>query len=123
MSGPKRLFSYGTLQLESVQRATFGRVLQGRKDELPGCERVMITIADEGVIAATGRAEHANLAFNGQDDNRVSGTLLEVTDDEIAKADLYESLAKYERKEVTLASGEVAWVYVYAPASPEAGRR
>src|SRR5260221_197855 len=35
--------------------------------------------------------------------------------DEIGKADLCESLAKYERKEVTLASGETAWVYVYAP--------
>ncbi len=110
-----RLFSYGTLQLESVQRATFGRVLQGRKDELAGCERVMITVADEDVIAATGRAEHANLAFNGRSESRVTGTLLDVTDDEIAKADLYEGLAKYERRQVTLASGENAWVYVYGP--------
>ena len=38
----------------------------------------MITVADEDVIAATGRAEHANLVFNGKDDSRVSGTALEV---------------------------------------------
>jgi len=30
------LFSYGTLQEESVQPATFGRRLQGSKDELVG---------------------------------------------------------------------------------------
>jgi len=32
------LFSYGTLQQESVQRSTFGRLLDGPKDELPRFE-------------------------------------------------------------------------------------
>ena len=30
------LFSYGTLQQDDVQRATFGRLLTGQRDTLPG---------------------------------------------------------------------------------------
>jgi hypothetical protein len=33
------LFSYGTLQLEAVQLATFGRKLNGAADGLPGFEQ------------------------------------------------------------------------------------
>jgi hypothetical protein len=32
------VFSYGTLQDEHVQQSTFGRLLQGQRDELLGCE-------------------------------------------------------------------------------------
>ncbi len=32
------LFSYGTLQQEDVQLSTFGRLLQGQRDELLGFE-------------------------------------------------------------------------------------
>ena len=32
----EELFTYGTLQLEEVQLATFGRVLEGRPDALVG---------------------------------------------------------------------------------------
>lgn len=32
------VFSYGTLRQENVQLSTFGRLLQGRRDELPGFE-------------------------------------------------------------------------------------
>jgi hypothetical protein len=34
MSNVERLFSYGTLQDEAVQRATFGRTLRGTPDRL-----------------------------------------------------------------------------------------
>ena len=33
---PSLLFSYGTLQLDSVQLASFGRLLEGEADALPG---------------------------------------------------------------------------------------
>ena len=36
------LFSYGTLQQEDVQLATFGRLLQGQKDELLGFEQSLV---------------------------------------------------------------------------------
>ena len=40
------LFSYGTLQKEEVQRATFGRPLQGRVDVLVGFELSLVKIED-----------------------------------------------------------------------------
>lgn len=37
-----RLFSYGTLQQENVQRATFGRLLDGTPDALMGYVSAMV---------------------------------------------------------------------------------
>ena len=109
------LFTYGTLRLQDVQLATFGRFVRGEQDEIVGAERVMITVDDPDVVAATGRPEHADLRFNGKASARVAGTVLDLTDAELAEADKYELLARYRRKEVTLASGRSAWVYVYSP--------
>ena len=39
------LFSYGTLQQENVQLSTFGRLLQGQRDELLEFERSLVRIA------------------------------------------------------------------------------
>ena len=108
------LFSYGTLQLGNIQLATFGRLLHGERAEVVGCEREIVTIDDPQAIAATGRSEHANLRFNGNSNARVAGTVLEVTDQELAEADKYERLAQYRRLEVTLASGRTVWAYVYS---------
>ncbi|MGH9961724.1 MAG: gamma-glutamylcyclotransferase, partial [Pyrinomonadaceae bacterium] len=36
------LFSYGTLQQESVQLSTFGRLLQGQGDALLGFEQSLV---------------------------------------------------------------------------------
>jgi len=109
------LFAYGTLQIADIQLATFGRFLRGEKDEAVGCEKQVITIQDPEVIAATGRAEHLNLRFGGDSNARVPGTVLEVTEAELAEADRYETLARYARRELTLASGRTAWAYVYSP--------
>ena len=38
------LFSYGTLQLESVQLSTFGRALTGTADALPEYRRVAVVL-------------------------------------------------------------------------------
>jgi gamma-glutamylcyclotransferase (GGCT)/AIG2-like uncharacterized protein YtfP len=95
------LFSYGTLQLEDVQRSTFGRVLQGEPDALVGFQ--------------SGRhGKYANVVFNGDEKSRVSGVVFEITDAELAAADHYENDtdATYQRIETTLASGKRAWVYV-----------
>jgi hypothetical protein len=40
------LFSYGTLQQENVQVATFGRPLVDHRDELIGFEQSMMRIED-----------------------------------------------------------------------------
>jgi len=114
------LFSYGTLQQEDVQRSTFGRLLDGQKDELPGFEPSLVRIEDAQIVAATGKTHHANVTFNGREDRRVSGTVFEITDAELAAADRYEQLAAYTRIAAKLASGRVAWVYLDARAASEA---
>ena len=111
------LFSYGTLQQPDVQRSTFGRLLDGQRDELPRFEPSQVRIDDPQVAAAAGRTHHANVIFNGRDDSRVGGTVFDVSDAELAAADVYERTAAYERIAVTLASGRKAWVYAHAGSS------
>ncbi len=105
------LFSYGTLQQDDVQLATFGRPLVGQWDELTGFEPSLVRITDPQVVAATGQTHYSNAAFTGNADSRVSGTVFEVTDAELESADRYEEPASYGRILVTLASGQQAWVY------------
>ena len=45
------LFSYGTLQLEAVQMATFGRKLTGTRDVLPGFEATLLVPDVSGSMA------------------------------------------------------------------------
>ncbi|MBT8444926.1 MAG: gamma-glutamylcyclotransferase [Gammaproteobacteria bacterium] len=113
------LFSYGTLQSESVQLATFGRLLRGHDDELVGFETGLVSIEDSSVVGATGVTHYANVRFNGNDESRVSGTVFGITDGELHKADQYERGASYERRRVTLASGQDAWVYLHASEEPK----
>src|SRR5262245_14712938 len=114
------LFSHGTLQHEDVQRPTFGRRLQGQRDELPGFEPSLVRVEDAQAVAAGGQAHRANVTFNGRSDSRVSGTVFEVTDAELAAAVCYEECAAYMRIPATLASGKQAWVYVEARSAPAA---
>jgi Gamma-glutamyl cyclotransferase, AIG2-like len=107
------LFSYGTLQLESVQRATFGRRLVGTTDGLPGFKESLIKIEDASVIATSGRTHHPIVRFTGRESDIVYGTALEVTTEELQNADNYE-VSDYKRISVTLLSGARAWVYVDA---------
>jgi hypothetical protein len=106
------LFSYGTLQQEDVQRATFGKLLKGLRDELPGFEPSLVKIKDPQVVATTGKTHHANVRFNGKNDSRVPGTVFEITEAELLAADEYEEPEGYKRIEAILVSGKEAWVYV-----------
>ena len=107
------LFSYGTLQQEAVQLSTFGRRLRGWPDELVGFEQSVLRIEDPEFVAKSGKADHAIVRFNARPESRVRGTVLEVTDDELAMADRYEP-AGYTRLQADLASGKQAWVYADA---------
>jgi gamma-glutamylcyclotransferase (GGCT)/AIG2-like uncharacterized protein YtfP len=113
------LFSYGTLQQENVQLSTFGRLLQGQKDELLGFEQSLVRIEDPQVVAASGKTHHPIVKFSGRNDSLVSGTVFEITDAELASADQYE-VAAYKRVAAMLASGKQAWVYVDARFAPRA---
>ncbi|RIK94598.1 MAG: UDP-N-acetylmuramate--alanine ligase [Burkholderiales bacterium] len=112
------LFSYGTLQQEGVQLATFGRRLAGRPDELVGYEQTLVRIDDEAVVATSGRTHHPIVRHNGRLDSRVAGTVFEISDQELADADRYEVDA-YRRVAARLASGATAWVYVEADADAQ----
>src|SRR5688572_6734229 len=114
------VFAYGSLQQESVQRSTFGRLLHGQRDALVGFEPSLVKIEDPQIVAASGDTHYGNVTFNGRNDSRVSGTVFELTDAELAAADRYERVASYIRISVTLASGTQAWVYVDARSAPGA---
>src|SRR5687767_14318827 len=108
------IFSYGTLQLESVQLETFGRRLSGQPDELPLYETSAVRIEDPKLAAESGRTHNANIIYNGRDESTVMGMAFEVTEAELATADRYEEPASYKRILVSLRSGKEAWVYLYA---------
>lgn len=109
------LFSYGTLQREDIQRSTFGRLLNGRRDELVRYEPALVEITDAALAARLGKTHHANVMPTRKARSRVAGTVFEVTDAELADCDSYEAPFDYVRVTATLASGAEAWVYVHGP--------
>ena len=113
------LFSYGTLQQDDVQRSTFGRLLSGHADVLPGYSQDLVAIDDPDVVATSGKTHHPILKHSGAPEDRVAGTVFEISDGELAQADRYE-VAAYRRVAVTLDSGLSAWVYVDARFAPPA---
>ncbi len=108
-----QLFSYGTLQQDGVQLTTFGRLLEGAADAMPGFRRSMIEITDAEVIATSGERFHPIVEASSDSGDEVLGTVLTVTDAELAAADAYE-VSDYTRIVVRLKSGIQAWVYVRA---------
>jgi gamma-glutamylcyclotransferase (GGCT)/AIG2-like uncharacterized protein YtfP len=110
-------FSYGTLQLEAVQMATFGRQLTGKRDVLAGFEENVLVIEDEAVISISGKTHHTIAKFTGRASDTISGTVYSVTPEEIQSADEYE-VAPCQRVAMVLQSGIRAWVYVDARCAP-----
>ncbi|HEY0586170.1 MAG TPA: gamma-glutamylcyclotransferase family protein [Pseudoduganella sp.] len=109
----EKLFSYGTLQQEGVQLATFGRKLEGRPDKLNGYKLGLLEIDDPEVVATSGKTHHPIISRSSSALDAVAGAVLLVTPEELQQADKYE-VAAYKRHSVTLASGTVAWAYVDA---------
>jgi PhnB protein len=107
----EHLFSYGTLQKEAVQLATFGRKLLGEPDTLVGYRQTMIDIQDPSIVATSGAKYYLNAQFTGRDSDFVVGTMFKVTRKELEQADIYEDAADYKRVSIQLKSGTRAWVY------------
>lgn len=107
------VFSYGTLQLESVQRAIFGQLIDGEPDAVAGHELGEVVITDPDVIAASGAAVHPMLIPSPDPRAQVPGTAFDLDDSQLAAADAYEVDA-YARILVPLVSGRQAWVYALA---------
>ncbi|MEM6685037.1 MAG: gamma-glutamylcyclotransferase family protein [Bacteroidota bacterium] len=107
------LFSYGTLQLENVQLESFGRVLSGTKDTLIGFTVKQLRITDEAVLALSQEEFHPIAIQTNNKKDMISGTLYEITSEELAQADQYE-VSDYKRVEATFQSGKKGWIYVKA---------
>ncbi|MCP2244078.1 gamma-glutamylcyclotransferase [Lentzea aerocolonigenes] len=105
------LFSYGTLQTASVQVEHFGRTLVGKEDVLPGHQQDWVTITDPAVVAVSGTDRHPIVRHTGDPADTTEGTVLELTAEELAAADIYE-VDDYRRALVRLGSGVDAWVYL-----------
>ncbi|MEP7342360.1 MAG: gamma-glutamylcyclotransferase family protein, partial [Acidobacteriota bacterium] len=91
---------------------------QGQADELVRFEQSSITLDDPQVVALSGKTQHVIVKFNGRGASRVVGTVFEITDEELLRADQYEC-APYERVAAMLASGKQAWVYADARLQPD----
>lgn len=109
----EKLFSYGTLQQENVQLATFRRKLAGVPDALIGYKLSLLKITNPHVLATSGKKFHPIATFTGHPGDFVEGTVFEVTQEEILRADCYEAGA-YQRLFAPLRSGQSAWVYIKA---------
>ncbi|WP_410471536.1 gamma-glutamylcyclotransferase family protein [Faucicola mancuniensis] len=108
-----KLFSYGTLQQENVQLATFGRLLDGQQDSLVGYVLGEIEITDPDVLQKSGKRFHPMLIKTDNADDKVAGVIFDINDNELLQADSYEVDA-YKRIEAKFASGQVAWIYADA---------
>jgi gamma-glutamylcyclotransferase (GGCT)/AIG2-like uncharacterized protein YtfP len=115
MSGERMilLFSYGTLQQDEVQLSSFGRLLDGQEDAMPGFRQSMIEITDPDVIRTSGRRFHPIVEASGDPADEVKGKVFSITEAELRAADDYE-VSDYKRILVPLRSGNSAWVYVRA---------
>ena len=105
------LFSYGTLQLPAVQRANYGRLLEGRPDALRGYVLRPLAITDAEVVRVSGLAVHSIACRTGEAADRITGTVYSLTPAELDATDAYE-VDVYGRIDVELESGARAFVYV-----------
>ena len=105
------IFSFGTLQLEQVQRALFGRTVVSTPDALRGYRVGELRIVDPEVVAASGKDIHPALLHTGDHDDVVHGAVLDTDEAELAAADHYERVS-FRRIPVVLESGTDAWAYV-----------
>nr|BFF12194.1 gamma-glutamylcyclotransferase [Microbacterium flavescens] len=107
------LFSYGTLQHPEVQLDTFGRLLDTEDDVLPGYTVDYVEIEDQRVVDLSQQSAHPIVRETGDPLDKVVGTTVRLTPEELEAADEYE-VVLYRRVSVVLASGRRAWVYVSA---------
>lgn len=95
------LFSYGTLKNEIVQHKVLGRTVPMHADVLTGY-RLDWDIFPPYAVAIP------------DEDGTIDGVRLEIMQNDLSHLDHYEGVA-YVRVDVTLESGEQAWVYVGNP--------
>ena len=115
------LFSYGTLQDPNVQRATYGRLVEGEADSLVGYVLVDLVVHDARVVTISGKHVHTIARRTGDPADSINGTALFLTPAELQSSDDYE-VAAYARTDVVLESGRKAFVYVEAESLGKSAR-
>jgi gamma-glutamylcyclotransferase (GGCT)/AIG2-like uncharacterized protein YtfP len=110
--GEEILFSYGTLRQPEVQRAVFGRVLDGWADAVAGYTAETLVITDPAVVATSGSDRHPVLRPAPDPAATVPGTAFRVDTADLEAADRYE-VDDYIRVRLPLLSGPEAWVFVF----------
>lgn len=101
----EKLFAYGSLQNEDIQKDLFGRILDGTPETLIGYVVKQIQIEEEfGIV-------HYPIITETQDvADTIHGMVYLVSSMEMRQTDLYEGL-HYRRVEVQLQSNQKAWAY------------
>ena len=107
------LFSYGTLRDGEVQMELYRRHLTGHNDILRGYKTLEIVLDEDGFCGFSEQATYLIASVSDDENDVIEGTALEVTGDELLRADEYEP-EEYQRERVTLASGKQAWIYLRA---------
>ncbi|MFT4969175.1 MAG: gamma-glutamylcyclotransferase (GGCT)/AIG2-like uncharacterized protein YtfP [Chitinophagales bacterium] len=105
------LFSYGTLQLEKVQLASFGRLLSGTKEVLEGFKLEQIQITEEAVLEKSEQKFHPIAIPSNNNKDKISGILYTISSQELKQADQYE-VSDYQRVRATFCSGKEGWIYI-----------
>lgn len=111
------LFSYGTLQLERVQLENYGRLLEGEKDSLKKYKLNKLKIEDAEVLQKSGEEFHPIAFKTGSPNDRIEGTIFELTEAELKATDTYE-VSAYQRVLETFSSGKQAWIYIAKEQKP-----
>lgn len=102
----EKLFSYGTLRSKEIQRQIFNKVLIGTADQVSGYKLKSLKIEEE-----FGMADYVVAVASESSTDIIHGVVFTISNADLAKVDLFESNA-YRRVQVTLQSGETAWIYI-----------
>ena len=125
----EKLFVYGTLMDSDIQKDVFGREISGVSDSLYGYRLGTVTFGNETFPAVRKISDSLSGNKNGRNssgpldglnsegspademaDNEVKGIVLTLSGEDFMNADIYEG-EYYSRREVTLKSGTVAYLY------------
>ena len=101
----EKLFAYGSLQNEDVQKDLFGRILEGTSETLIGYIIKKIQIEEE-----FGLVYYPIITETQKPEDTIDGMVYAISTQELHQSDLYEGL-HYKRVEVQLQSNQKVWAY------------
>ena len=101
----EKLFAYGSLQNEDIQKDLFGRILEGTAETLIGYVVKEIQIEEE-----FGMVHYPIITETHKLEDTINGMVYIISTKELHQSDLYEGL-HYKRVEVHLQSNQKAWAY------------